>query len=130
MTRCRVLIGHLGQVVVLRVHTNLHPRLGLSLADLEEQCVRIAKYWFAIGQNGQILGYHWLVGWIIEMYALTLRLYLFDLLHLLLLACEGPRSLLDLEMPPVAGQRHLLLQVSVEIILDLTLAKLLLKGGL
>ena len=99
-------------------------------SDLEEQCVRIAKYWFAIGQNGQILGYHWLVGWIKEMYASTLRLYLFDLLHLLLLACEGPWSLLDLEVPPVAGQRHLLLQVSVEIVLDLTLAKLLLKGGL
>ena len=38
VTRCRVLIGHLGQVVVLRVHTDLHPRLGLSLADLEGQC--------------------------------------------------------------------------------------------
>ena len=74
--------------------------------------------------------YRDIIGWLDGSKKYMHRLYLFDLLHLLLLACEGPRSLLDLEVPPVAGQRHLLLQVSVEIVLDLTLAKLLLKGGL
>ena len=50
--------------------------------------------------------------------------------HLLLLPGEGAGGRLSPQMSPVAGQRHLLLQVSVEIVLDLTLAKLLLKGCL
>ena len=57
-------------------------------------------------------------------------LCLLDLHHLLLLPGEGAGGRLSPQMSPVAGQRHLLLQVSVEIVLDLTLAKLLLKGGL